>query len=213
MVGMDVVNIKGTREGLVIVCDPNRDFEEIKKALLRKMESAKGFFKGAKFSFLQVHNIAASDQKKELENICVSFGMVPNGEVNTANLTARKTVRRKQPDAQVRGEAALLVYRSLRSGQRVAYKGHVIILGDVHPGAEVLADGNVLVMGICRGMVHAGASGDSSAKVVAARLAPMAVNIAGRRCAPDEPEKIPPDHRVACLSGQDVVFFPYQTGR
>lgn len=214
--GRDVINIKGTKQGLIIVCDPGRDFEEIKKALLHKMESARGFFKGARFSFLQLQNAAVPDQTKELENICVSFGMVPNGEFNLAGLPSGKPVSRKQAGARVRqedGESSLLVYKSLRSGQRVSYRGHVIIIGDVHPGAEVFADGNVLVMGACRGMVHAGVSGDRSARVIAARLAPMAVNIAGERHAPDEPEKIPPDYRLASLSVQGVVFSPYQTGR
>ena len=41
--GRDTVVFKGTRNGLVIVLDPNREYEEIRNTLLKKMEAAKGF--------------------------------------------------------------------------------------------------------------------------------------------------------------------------
>ena len=49
--GREMVVFKGTRNGLVIVLDPNREYEEIRNTLLKKMESAKGFLKA--LSFLQ----------------------------------------------------------------------------------------------------------------------------------------------------------------
>ena len=36
-------------------------------------------------------------------------------------------------------------------------------MGDVNAGAEIVADGNVIVWGRVRGMIHAGAKGDRSA--------------------------------------------------
>ena len=51
---------------------------------------------------------------------------------------------------------ALVLHRSLRSGQRVEYRGDVIITGHVNDGAEILASGNVTVLGRLNGLVHAG---------------------------------------------------------
>ncbi|MDD2444492.1 MAG: septum site-determining protein MinC [Desulfotomaculaceae bacterium] len=216
--GRDMVVFKGTRNGLVIVLDPSREYEDIRNNLLKKMESAKGFFKGAKFSFFNGQQDIPANQKNELENICRQFGMVPNAVEDRAVLSTNF------PDASKRqalctteaipssGEAAFMVKRSLRSGQRVHYPGHVVVLGDIHPGAEVISGGNVLVMGNCRGLVHAGAGGDRSAKVIALRLAPTVICIADRRHAPDR-DKQAPGPRLARLSGQEIVFEEYQSGR
>lgn len=216
--GRDMVVFKGTRNGLVIVLDPSREYEDIRNNLLKKMESAKGFFKGAKFSFFNGQQDIPANQKNELENICRQFGMVPNAVEDRAVLSTNF------PDASKRqalctteaipssGEAAFMVKRSLRSGQRIHYPGHVVVLGDIHPGAEVVSGGNVLVLGNCRGLVHAGAGGDRSAKVIALRLAPTVICIADRRHAPDR-DKQAPGPRLARLSGQEIVFEEYQSGR
>lgn len=76
-------------------------------------------------------------------------------------------------------QPAVLIERTLRSGQIVHYEGNLVILGDVNPGAEVTATGDVVVMGVLRGTVHTGASGDESATVIAFRLQPTQLRIAG----------------------------------
>ncbi|MCL6560365.1 MAG: septum site-determining protein MinC [Firmicutes bacterium] len=214
--GNELVSIKGTRNGLLIVLDPNREFEEIRNTLLRKMESARGFFKGAKFSFFQGQRDIPAHQKNELENICRQFGLVPQPKEQTmASTPLAETFRSRTHAASLCAteESAVLVRRSLRSGQRISHPGHIIVLGDVHPGAELVSGGNVLVMGNCRGVVHAGVEGDCSAKVIAWRLAPTVVSIAGRRFAPEQALNIPEGSRMARLSGQEVIFEPYQAGK
>jgi len=214
--GRDLVSIKGTRNGLVIILDPEREFEEIRNTLFSKMESARGFFKGAKFSLFQGQQDIPVHQKYELENICRQFGLVPNAEGQATLRTDFAEGPRKMalaPSQSETGEAALMVRRSLRSGQRISYSGHVIVMGDIHPGAEVVSGGNVLVLGSCRGVIHAGAGGDRSAKVIASRLAPTVLSIANRRYAPERTGTVPTGSLVARLLGQEIVFEPYQTGR
>lgn len=70
------------------------------------------------------------------------------------------------------------IRRTLRSGQRIKFDGNVLVLGDVNPGAEIIAAGSVVVMGALRGVVHAGASGDELATVVALTLLPTQIRIA-----------------------------------
>ncbi len=72
----------------------------------------------------------------------------------------------------------MVLRRTLRSGQVLQHPGHVIVVGDVNPGAEVLAGGNVFVWGRLRGVVHAGAAGDRQAIVCALELAPAQLRIA-----------------------------------
>lgn len=97
-------------------------------------------------------------------------------------------------EEQARRHPTLLVRRTLRSGQRVRFYGNVVVLGDVNPGAEVTAGGDIVVMGWLRGLAHAGAEGNDQAVVSAFRLNPTQLRIAnyiGR--APDQGEAVLPD--------------------
>lgn len=69
---------------------------------------------------------------------------------------------------------------SLRSGQRVEYPGDVIVVGHVNDGAEVVASGNVTVLGRLHGLVHAGAEGDESASVAARSMEALQVRVGSR---------------------------------
>ena len=75
---------------------------------------------------------------------------------------------------------ALVLNRSLRSGQRVEHRGDVIIAGYVNDGAEVIASGSIMVLGRLAGLVHAGYEGDENAVVVARWMETMQVRIGGR---------------------------------
>ncbi len=52
---------------------------------------------------------------------------------------------------------ARMIYSTLRSGQRIESEHSLIIIGDVNPGAEIVAGGDVIVLGSLRGIAHAGA--------------------------------------------------------
>lgn len=216
--GREMVVFKGTRNGLVIVLDPTREYEDIRNSLLKKMESAKGFFKGARFSFFNGQQAIPENQKNELEDICRQFGLVPNAREEQAALnksfskfTSGQAISATKAVPSL-GEEACLVRRSLRSGQRVHYPGHIVVLGDIHPGAEVVSGGSILVMGNCRGVIHAGAGGDRAARVIALKLSPTVISIADRRHAPER-EKQSYGPRLARLSGQEIVFEEYLAGR
>jgi len=73
----------------------------------------------------------------------------------------------------------LYLTQTLRSGQTVTYEGNIFIVGDVHPGSEVIATGDITVWGILGGIAHAGSNGNVSAKVRALKLNPIQLRIAG----------------------------------
>jgi septum site-determining protein MinC len=53
----------------------------------------------------------------------------------------------------------------------------MIVLGDVNPGAEVIATGDIIVLGVLRGVAHAGALGDASSVIIALNLVPTQLRI------------------------------------
>jgi len=50
-----------------------------------------------------------------------------------------------------------MVYSTLRSGQKIESEHSVVVFGDVNSGAEIIAGGDIVVLGTLRGMAHAGA--------------------------------------------------------
>lgn len=67
---------------------------------------------------------------------------------------------------------------SLRSGKKIEYEGSIVVLGDVNSGAEVIAGENVVIVGILRGMAHAGAKGNRKAMISAVSIEAPQIRIA-----------------------------------
>jgi septum site-determining protein MinC len=67
---------------------------------------------------------------------------------------------------------------TLRGGQTLHHTGNIVVVGDVNPGAELVATGDVLVFGRLAGIAHAGAGGDENARIYAVVLSPTQLRIA-----------------------------------
>lgn len=64
----------------------------------------------------------------------------------------------------------LYIHRTLRSGQSISSEGNIVIIGDVNPGAEIVAKGDITVWGILGGIAHAGSDGNTYSKIRALKL-------------------------------------------
>lgn len=67
---------------------------------------------------------------------------------------------------------------TLRGGQTLHHPGNIVVVGDVNPGAELVATGDVLVFGKLAGTAHAGAQGDAGARIFAIELVATQLRIA-----------------------------------
>ncbi|MBD2099658.1 septum site-determining protein MinC [Leptolyngbya sp. FACHB-261] len=74
----------------------------------------------------------------------------------------------------------LYLQMTVRSGVEIRHPGTVVILGDVNPGGEVVADGDILVWGRLRGLAHAGAAGNFHSVILALQMAPTLLRISDR---------------------------------
>ena len=63
-----------------------------------------------------------------------------------------------------------IIQKRVRSGQKIECEGDVVLLGDLAPGAELMATGNVFIIGNAQGLVHAGVNGDKKAVIVALEM-------------------------------------------
>lgn len=174
----DAVVFRGTREGLQVMLDDEIAFDAVQAELLSRLQSAEYFFRGGDVTLDTGSRILAEEQVLALHEIARQHRMrivriVSHPETPRTGQPARSHAG-GEDDAVVETR---LHRRTLRSGQLIEHDGSVVVLGDVNPGAEVRAGGDVLVLGTVRGVVHAGASGNHDAVVVAFRLMPTQIRI------------------------------------
>ncbi len=126
----------------------------------------------------------------------------------------RYSLTSKEPRADiVSEEQTILIQRTIRSGQLVFHPGNVVVLGDVNPGGEVVAWGNIIVMGAFRGVAHAGAMGNNNAVVAAFRLEPSQLRIAGYITRAPEGDFSAMTHpEIARVQDGVVIVEQYQPG-
>ncbi|MBD5633872.1 MAG: septum site-determining protein MinC, partial [Candidatus Eremiobacteraeota bacterium] len=98
---------------------------------------------------------------------------------------------------------------TLRGGQTLQQLGSIVVVGDVNPGAELIATGDIVVFGALRGTAHAGAQGDASARVFALELAATQLRIATFIAADDGMRGRSREAEVAYVEGERIARAPY----
>lgn len=180
----DVV-FKGSRAGLHLVFKDSVEFAEILNQIRNKLESAMHFFgKGTTV------NVAADKITKEQESALAvlfrSYGLT----LRAVDFSAESPEKAPSADAPPEEKETLVIRKTVRGGQEIFCEGSVVVLGNVNPGAKIVAGGNIVVRGACRGVVHAGAFGNARATIIADRMLAMQIRIADFIArAPDQMEK------------------------
>lgn len=189
------VLIKGIKDGLLFTLGEG-NWDELHSALLEQLDQQVEFLKGARLA-IDVGNVIlkAADlgqlQKELTErelNLWAILSNSPTTEqtAQTFGLATRinkpRSVEHTLSSTRkgVGVSDAVLVRKTLRSGNSIQHSGPVVVIGDVNPGAEIVSAGDVVVWGRLRGMVHAGADGDENAIVCALDLSPTQLRIAGK---------------------------------
>jgi septum site-determining protein MinC len=220
------IEIKGIREGLLITLG-DEEWSQAQATLLDHIQEKEAFLQGAELTLdVGNHILKAADLGKlrdQLSEYNVTLRAVishsPTTQKVAQDLGMATRLSEPHPDRSTRpldttvgGEEAVLVKRTLRSGHSIKYPGHVVVIGDVNPGAEIVAGGNIIVWGRLRGTVHAGALGDDSAVVCALELAPTQLRIAEQISLTPQ-EKSEPAAEVAHLKDGQVIAEPWDLGQ
>ncbi|RCX20808.1 septum site-determining protein MinC [Anaerobacterium chartisolvens] len=183
------VTFRATVNGLVIILREEDSFDDIYNQMEKKVMSAGKFFKGASLDVKYRGRKLDDSEKDKIKEIMVTRtgAQIKSFEEDTdIPSPIQKGSGAEQNRIKLRkyffkgiNEGIAKFYRgTVRSGQLISFDGNLVIIGDVNPGGEIIATGNVIVMGSLRGIVHAGADGNKEAVVVAFNLQPMQLRIA-----------------------------------
>lgn len=118
----------------------------------------------------------------DFETLAANEGLLNNEEVSKYILLDTGEVldeNTEENTIDTKTLPTLYINQTLRSGQTVTYEGNILIVGDAHPGSEIIADGDITVWGILGGIAHAGSKGNISSKVRALKLNAIQLRIAG----------------------------------
>lgn len=198
----ELFTIKGSRQGLTIICDDRAPWEEV-------LASLHGRLQGKEREFFAGTSICVELGSRQLNSRQVAelWSLFEDNQISIRELrTARnsETIRTNGVNHDdLSALPTLVVERSLRSGQNISYAGNVIIIGDVNPGAEVEATGFIMVWGDLRGTVHAGVTGNEKTWVAAQRLQPTQLRIA--QYITRAPEEEPQEPEIAEIVDQMIV--------
>jgi len=200
-----LLQIKGLRDGLLITMD-DASWEVQRAALIAHVDGQRAFFQGARLALdvstqvLHVNDLVeVRDQLSERGIFLwavISESPTTEKTAQLLGLATRVSKPRPEESRQFTVEdigevSSLFLSRTIRSGTRIEFPGHVVILGDVNPGAEIVAEGNVIVWGRVRGLIHAGSKGDRAAVICALDLSPSQLRIADEASAALDPRETP----------------------
>ncbi len=178
----EVVKLKGIKDGIMVIAN-EAEFDDILSQTLEKLNEVNEFFSGGTgrvvFYGLQIDDINRIKLEQEIRKML--------GD----DIEIEYTIDDKQEtDNDNASEKSKFYYGTLRSGQCIKSLSNLVVVGDVNPGAQLIAAGNIVVMGILRGIVHAGCNGDREASVSAARMAPTQIRIADIITRPPDGERM-----------------------
>lgn len=182
--------LKLYKDGMIVNINEEMPFAELRRAVADKFRKSGNFFQGVE-PRVGFRGIALNEkQYKELiDDISEVIGNRATLWEDPAVMT--QTTEEKVKQAQntdevlenalaidVDNEYTKFYRKTVRSGQLLESEGHIVIIGDVNPGAEIVAAGNIFVMGNVKGTVHAGAKGNREAVVAGLNLSPTQLRIA-----------------------------------
>ncbi len=204
------VQLKGRGRGLRMSVAPRCAPDEAEASLRSQLAGRGSAFFGDAKVLLEFGGPMDLSLAQRLAGVLAEAGLSLIGVVTPETREPRPELAAERPAPGVPPEGARVVAGNLRSGQRISHVGSVVVLGDVNPGAEVLAGEHVVVWGRLRGVVEAGLARDPDSvddiRVCALDLSPTQLRIGDAIArAPVEPDRVPIPESARSTGGCIVV--------
>ncbi|WP_139905173.1 septum site-determining protein MinC [Clostridium thermarum] len=201
----DRIFIKGNKDGLNAVIDMNKfnSFDDMLDAFIEKLSRGKRFYKDSTMKLTTDLKRINEREASRLKDVLLNDFEIKDcifEEIEEKTLKGFRGVTEGKTK---------FIRKTVRGGQRIDYTGNLVIVGDVNPGSEIFAGGNVIVLGQLRGYVHAGLGGDERAIVAAFSLQPEILQIGDLVTRSPEDNLKPQFPEVAKIKDGSIVVEPY----
>ena len=180
------IQIKADRNGFTLVPDQTATLEAIVAFMNERLGQSHDFFHKSKMVLdLRARPMRTDEisllcaklyEKSEVRVVEIRISDELSFSAEPVLRNPRSTAKEVRPEYEDR--SPIVVRNTCRSGIRIVSPSDCVVLGDVNPGAEIIAEGDVVVFGTLRGLAHAGAGGERSARIWALSIDPNQIRIA-----------------------------------
>jgi septum site-determining protein MinC len=176
------VRLKGVGDSLWVTLDPTLPTDLLQAELIRLF----GRLKHLAFQARVVLDPGPTPGHENLieslgtflkENFGVGFVSGPPKKRSADEEQSRK--RDVNLSWKHRRSDVLILAGRVRSGQKVTARNHLLIMGDLNPGGEVVAAGDIFILGSMRGTAAAGQPSNEDAIILALDFRPTQIQIGG----------------------------------
>ena len=162
------VSIQTKKDKVIVKINEEATLKDISYDLKKKMVELKKLYKEDTTPILVTGKIFKNSEMDQIKEI-INKELEVEIEFDSPKMLGLHGIR-KSFSKDIATSETKFHRGSLRSGQKIEFEGSLVILGDVNAGAEVLAGENIVILGILRGMAHAGAKGNKEAIIAAASI-------------------------------------------
>ena len=197
--------IKGNKEGLNVIINLNsfKDFSDMLEVLIEKLSGGKKFYKGSTVKITTQLKLLNEKDSRKLKDVLFDEFLIKDC-IFEDKIEKSTTVFQGIYEGKTK-----FIKSTIRGGQKVDYPGNVVILGDVNPGAEVVAAGNIIVLGCLKGFAYAGFNGNEEAFIAAYSLLPEILKIGEVVTRAPEDSAKPQYPEIARIKEGTIIVEPY----
>ncbi len=220
------VVIKSNKYGMNLILDRDMPFDQLLDAIIRKFEDSANFFQHARLAIsFEGRELTHEQCYQIIEAITTHTDITIICIVD--NEKAHEDIFKRQIEtyyAAIAGREGEFYKGTLRSGQVLECVSSIVIVGDVNPGAKIISQGNIIVLGSLKGSAYAGAAGNENCFVVALEMDPVQLRIGDisvqhtmkktRAISLRRKEKTPvsAQPQMALIKGGDIYIEPIISG-
>lgn len=179
------VMIKSNKYGINLVLDSKLPFQELLSDVIEKFKASEKFFENAKLAIsFEGRKLSEEEEERIIEAITSNttiqiLCIVQNGSEQEAIMKQQiEYYQAIQQQYENANSGTGDFYRgTLRSGQVIESESSITIIGDVNPGAKVISQGNIVILGALKGNAHAGCAGNCNCFIFALDMNPIQLQI------------------------------------
>ena len=160
------IRIKQTTEEIILNINVQANNAQVVQELQEKLPKLKEFYKNSRVPIRVTGKLFTETERKIIKKMIIAEIDVDVKFDEVSDLLGLHAIK-KTFEVEIDVSETKYVYNSIRSGTKEEYVGSIVICGDVNSGAEIVAGGNITVLGTLRGVAHAGANGNTKARITA----------------------------------------------
>ncbi|MDD3367779.1 MAG: septum site-determining protein MinC [Lachnospiraceae bacterium] len=211
------VVLKSFQNGISIYMDPDADFKDILSETALKFRESSKFFKNAKMAVsFEGRNLSSEEELLLIDTIhansYVYIVCIVGKDEDDHNQRFIRAIEQLSYENKEDNQGKF--YRgTLKNGQILEVESSIVMIGDVNPGAMIISQKDIIIIGGLYGEAYAGGREDNSHFVVALNMAPERLKIGDYRYQgtekntrwPIKPKILP---KMASVRDEHIVLEP-----